>query len=141
MKIKNLILILFVAVLLVAAQRFATNIAHAQTPTPTDVAPLLPAGPPPFSKPSISEMLSQVLSLTDAQKSQLQATFEATQTQLDAIHEQARQAEEPVLRQLEAQLRPLLTAEQQARLDQIEAMRAAGPSAPAVSGSGTGTAQ
>lgn len=127
-------------VLLVAAQLLAASLASAQTPTPTPVAPLLPPGPPPFGKPSVSEMLSRVLSLTDAQKSQLQATFDATQTQLDAIHQQARQAEEPLLKQLEAQIRPLLTAEQQARLDQLEAMHAGGPSAPAVSG-GRGTAQ
>jgi Spy/CpxP family protein refolding chaperone len=140
MKSRNLIIILFIAVLFVTARWFGTNIATAQTPTPTPVAPLLLPGPPQFGKPRVSEMLTQVLSLTDAQKSQLQATFDATQTQLDAIHQQARQAEQPVLKQLEAQIRPLLTAEQQAKLDQLEAMRAAGPSAPAVSG-GTGTVQ
>jgi Spy/CpxP family protein refolding chaperone len=132
MKSRNLTI-----VLLVAGQLLAANLASAQTPTPTSAAPF---PPPPFGKPSVSEMLSHVLSLTDAQKSQLQATFDATQAQLDAIHEQARQAEEPVLKQLEAQIRPLLTAEQQAKLDQIDAMRSAGSLAHAAS-DGTGAAE
>ena len=130
----------FIVLLFVIAQWFAVDIANAQTPAPTNVAPLLPGGPRPFAKPTVSEMLGRVLSLTDAQKTQLQPTFEATQAQLDAIHRQVRQAEEPVLRQLEAQIRPLLTTEQQAKLDQIGAMRAAGPPAPGASG-GTGTAE
>jgi Spy/CpxP family protein refolding chaperone len=124
MKPRNLTVALFAA-----AQMLAASLASAQTPTPA--APMMP---PPFGKPSISEMFSRMLSLTDAQKSQLQATFDATQTQLDAIHQQARQAEEPLLKQLEAQIRPLLTAEQLAKLDQIQAMRAAGSAASVASG-------
>ena len=126
--------------ILAAFQLAVATLLSAQTPSSDNSVPALPPGPPPFPKASVSEMVSRMLSLTDAQKAQFQIYFDAAQPQLDQIHEQARQAADNVMKQLAAQIRPLLTPEQQIRLDQIEAMRAAGPPAPAVSGS-TSTAQ
>jgi outer membrane murein-binding lipoprotein Lpp len=50
-----------------------------------------------------------MLLLTDAQKAQLQPYVDAVQPQLDATHQQARQAENTLLKQLYASIRPLLT--------------------------------
>jgi hypothetical protein len=49
------------------------------------------------------------------------------QPQLDAIHQQARQGENALLRQLYASIRRLLNPEQQTKLDAFEAMRVAEP--------------
>ena len=49
------------------------------------------------------------------------------QPQLDAIHHQARQGENGLLRQLYASIRGLLNPEQQTKLDAFEAMRVAEP--------------
>jgi Spy/CpxP family protein refolding chaperone len=112
------------------AQLAAAQLVCAQdspTPTPT-VAPNLP---PPMSNslgnPSMSDMLSPVLSLTDAQKTQLQPYFDAIRPQFDAAHQRARQAEGVLLKQLYSSIRPLLTPQQQTKLDTFEAMRIEGP--------------
>ncbi|MEY2538476.1 MAG: hypothetical protein QOG67_2216 [Verrucomicrobiota bacterium] len=112
MKPKTLTIVLFAA-----AQMLAANFVNAQT------APMTP----PFGRPNLSDMLARMLVLTDTQKAQLQPYVDAVQPQLDATHQQARQAEEALLKQLSASIRPLLTSEQQTKLDAFEAMRAAGP--------------
>ena len=110
-------------VLFAAAQMFAANFVDAQTASATAVAPMTP----PFGRPNLSEMLARILLLTDAQKAQLQPYVDAVQPQLDATHQQARQAEDALLKQLSASIRPLLNSEQQTKLDAFEAMRVAGP--------------
>jgi Spy/CpxP family protein refolding chaperone len=117
-------------ILWAAAQLAAAHFMGAQdspTPTPT-FAPMLP---PPASnslgKPSTSNMLGRMLSLTDAQKAQLQPYFDAVQPQFDATHEQARQAKDVLPKQLYSSIRPLLTPRQQTKLDAFEAMRVGGP--------------
>ena len=106
---------------------FAANFVSAQTASATPVAPMMPPGRPTFGKPNLSELLTLLLSLTDAQKAQLQAYVDAVQLQLDTDHQQARQADDALLKQLYASIRPLLTPEQQIKLDGFAAMRAAGP--------------
>lgn len=144
MKMKTLSISVFVAVQLIAA-----SFARAQTASSDNliddlefffdaddedsVLPM-PPGPPPFMEANVSEMLSGILSLTDAQKAQFQTYFDLAQPALDQIHEQARHAANIVMKQLDTQIRPLLMPEQQTKLDQFEAMRAARPPAPAVSG-------
>ena len=76
-----------------------------------------------------------MLLLTDAQKAQLQPYVDAVQPQLDATHQQARQAENALLKQLYASIRPLLTPEQQTKLDAFEAIRVAGLPPPGPTGS------
>ena len=116
--------------LFAAAQIFAVNFVSAQTPSETSVVVTKP-GPPPFSKPNLSDIFTRLLLLTHAQQAQLQPYVDAAQPQLDAIHQQARQREDALLRQLDASIRPLLTPEQQNKLDAFEAVRGAGlPSNP-----------
>ena len=110
-------------ILCAAAQLAAAQLVSAQdspTPSPTPIRP-------PFVKPNLSDMLARMLLLTDAQKAQLQPYVDAVQPELDATHQQARQAEDALLKKLDASIRPLLTPDQQTKLDVLEAMRAARP--------------
>jgi hypothetical protein len=75
-----------------AAQLAATKLMGAEdspTPTPTFAPMLPPPLPDSLGKPSVSDVLSQMLSLTDAQKTQLQAYVNAVQPQLAANHQLA----------------------------------------------------
>jgi hypothetical protein len=67
-------------------------------------------------------MVGHMLSLNDTQKTQLQTYFDAAQPRLNAIHQEARQAEGEVMKQLLANIRPLLTPEQQSRADALQQM-------------------
>jgi hypothetical protein len=111
-------------VLLAAAQMFAASFVSAQTASATPVAPM---GPPPFGKPNLNDILTRLVLLTDAQKAQLEPYVDAVQLQLDATHEQARQYEDALLKQMYTTIRSSLTPEQQTRLDAFEATRVAGP--------------
>jgi Spy/CpxP family protein refolding chaperone len=111
-------------ILCAAAQLAAAQIVCAQdspTPTPT-VAPMLP----PFTKPNLGDVLNRMLLLTTAQKAQLQPFVDAVQPQLDAIHQQSRQAEDGLLKELDGSIRLWLTPEQQTKLDVFEVMRVGG---------------
>jgi hypothetical protein len=124
MKPRKLTILLFAG-----AQIFAANFVSAQTPSAMSAtsAPMTPPGPPPFGRPNLSDILTRLLSLTDAQRAQLQPYVDAMQPQLDTIKRQAQQDEDALLKQLVASIRPLLNPEQQTKLDAIDAMRAAGP--------------
>jgi Spy/CpxP family protein refolding chaperone len=76
--------------------------------------------------PNMTAMLSHVLNLTDAQKAQVQPLVDAVKPQLEAIHQQARAAAEPIMKQLHTQIRPLLTPEQQKKLDALETLHGSG---------------
>jgi len=80
--------------------------------------------------PNMTAMLSHVLNLTDAQKAQVQPLVDAVKPQLEAIHQQARAAAEPIMKQLHTQIRPYLTAEQLKKLDALETLHGAGGPAP-----------
>lgn len=98
---------------------------HLAAQTPEDAPP-----PPPFHQhgpPDLTAMLTNTLDLTDAQKTQVATLVDAVKPQLEAIHQQARIAADAVIKQLNSQIRPLLNAEQQKKLDALEARRAAGP--------------
>ena len=77
--------------------------------------------------PDLTAMLTHMLALTDAQKTQVQAKVEAVKPQLDAIHEQAHKQAAVILKQLHDQIRPLLDADQQKRLDAIETLHETRP--------------
>jgi Spy/CpxP family protein refolding chaperone len=117
MKSKNLTIVLFAV-----AQMSAANFLSAQTASTTPVAPMTR----PFGKANLSDILTWLLLLTDTQKAQLQPYVDAVQHELDANHQQARQADDALLKQLCASIRPLLTPEQQTKLDAFEAMSVAG---------------
>ena len=72
-------------------------------------------------------MMTRMLQLTDAQKTEVEPLVAAVRPQLQAIHEKARAEADVVLKQLHAQIRPLLTPEQQKRLDAMELLHGAGP--------------
>jgi Spy/CpxP family protein refolding chaperone len=115
MKSKKLILLTLSGATLLALGQFA----GAQTP---DCAPAWHHHGP----PDMTAMLSHVLKLTDAQKTQVQTMVAAVQPQLEAIHQQARAAAEPIIKQLHTQIRPLLTADQQKKLDALETLHGSG---------------
>ncbi|HEY1583024.1 MAG TPA: hypothetical protein VGF73_07995 [Chthoniobacterales bacterium] len=116
MKLTKLIPIVIGAAAFVTAAPFA----GAQTPD----------APPPFchrGPPDLTAMLTHMLQLTDAQKSQIEPLVTAVKPQLQAIHEKARADAGVVLKQLHTQIRPLLTAEQQKRLAAIEVLHRLDP--------------
>jgi Spy/CpxP family protein refolding chaperone len=84
-----------------------------------------PDGPPPFCHkggPDMTAMLTHMLKLTDAQKAQVEPLVAAVRPQLQAIHEKARADADVIMKQLNTQIRPLLTPEQQKRLDAMEVL-------------------
>jgi Spy/CpxP family protein refolding chaperone len=76
--------------------------------------------------PDMTAMLTHMLQLTDAQKSQVEPLVTAVRPQLQAIHEKARADSDVILKQLHTQIRPLLTPEQQKRLDAMEVLHGVG---------------
>jgi Spy/CpxP family protein refolding chaperone len=116
MKTKHLTIAAFAA-----AQIFATNVVTAQTVSASPGAPETA-----FGKPNLSDVLALLLSLTDAQKAQLQPYVDAVQRQLEAAHQQGRVSEDALLKQLSESIRPLLTPEQRIKLDGFNAMRGTG---------------
>ena len=88
-----------------------------------------PDNPPPFCHPggpNMTAMLTRTLQLTDAQKSQVEPLVAAARPQLEAIHQKARAEADVVLKQLDTQIRPLLTPDQQKRLDAMETLHGIG---------------
>ncbi|HST31854.1 MAG TPA: hypothetical protein VLK27_13560 [Chthoniobacterales bacterium] len=106
----------------------------AQTSSDNSVAPPISPVQLTLAQPNVSQMFSSELSLTDAQNAQLQIYFNVAQPQLDQIHQQARDAGDAILTQLEANVRPLLTSEQQAKLDQLRVIPQTGTPRSAVFG-------
>ena len=119
MKLNRLLLITLCGAAFMAVSRFS----GAETPDGLGMA--CHHGPP-----NLTAMLTRVLALTDAQKTQVQAAVDAVQPQLQAIHQQARSAAEPIMKNLHTQIRPLLTAEQQKKLDALETLHGSGAEGP-----------
>lgn len=71
---------------------------------------------------NLTAMLTNTLQLTDVQKSQVEPLVTAVRPQLEAIHQKARAEADVVLKQLDTQIRPLLTPDQQKRLDAMETL-------------------
>ena len=89
-------------------------------------------GPPPHGHGhhDVTAMLDHTLQLTDAQKAQVKPLVDAAEPKLKAIHEQARAQADEVIKQLHTQIRPLLDATQQKRLDALETLHETGPHGP-----------
>ncbi|HEX3816727.1 MAG TPA: periplasmic heavy metal sensor [Chthoniobacterales bacterium] len=77
--------------------------------------------------PNMTAMLTHSLNLSTTQQAQVQAKVAAVQPQLDAIREQAHKQADAIIQQLDAQIRPLLNADQQKRLDAIQTLRETRP--------------
>lgn len=69
------------------------------------------------------EHMTRELELTPEQKAQVGPIVEQTKPQIRAIREEAMQKTRAVMESSMAQIRPLLTAEQQAKLDKLQAAR------------------
>ena len=65
------------------------------------------------------EEMSSTLNLTDAQKAKVQPVIDQARPQLRAIHEEAMNKAKAVIDASLTQIRPLLTPEQQTKLDAI----------------------
>ena len=65
------------------------------------------------------EEMSSSLNLTDAQKAKVQPIFDQAKPQLQAIHQEAMTKAKAVIDASITQIRPLLTPEQQTKLDAI----------------------
>src|SRR5437016_14653826 len=63
------------------------------------------------------EEMSSTLNLTDAQKAKVQPILDQAKPQLRAIHEEAMTKAKAVIDDSLAQIRPMLTPEQQTKLD------------------------
>jgi Spy/CpxP family protein refolding chaperone len=86
-----------------------------------------PDNPPCHHGPqNLTAMLTHTLQLTDAQKSQVEPLVTAVRPQLDAIHQKARAEADAIIKQLDTQIRPLLTPDQQKRLDAMETLHGTG---------------
>ena len=67
------------------------------------------------------EHLTKELDLTDAQKAQVQPIVDQVKPQLKQIHQEAMEKSKAVMDTAAAQLRPLLTPEQQQKFDALRA--------------------
>jgi len=79
----------------------------------------LPVGPHAGWHLNPLEEMSSTLNLTDAQKAKVQPILDQARPQLWAIHEEAMTKAKAVVDASLTQIRPLLTAEQQTKLDAI----------------------
>ena len=64
------------------------------------------------------EKLTESLNLTPAQKTQIQPILDATKPKMEAIRLEAREKSKAVMTDAMAQIRPLLTPDQQKQLDE-----------------------
>ena len=65
--------------------------------------------------------VTKELDLTPQQEAQVKPVLDAAKPQLRAIHEEAMQKSRAIIESSIAQIRPVLTAEQQAKLDKLQA--------------------
>ena len=67
------------------------------------------------------EHLVETLNLTPEQKAKVQPIFDQAKPQLKAIHQEARQKAKAIMDNTMAQIRPMLTKEQQKKFDDMKA--------------------
>jgi Spy/CpxP family protein refolding chaperone len=70
------------------------------------------------------KQLVKTLNLTDDQKAKVQPIIDQAKPQLKAIHQDAMQKAKVVMDNTMSQIRPILTADQQKKLDDIKAAHA-----------------
>jgi Spy/CpxP family protein refolding chaperone len=66
------------------------------------------------------ERITEKLDLTSDQETKVQPIIEGSKPQIDAIHQEARQKMKTVMDSTLSQIRPLLTPDQQKKLDDIQ---------------------
>ena len=79
-----------------------------------------PGGPHPMMMENPLEHLSKDLNLTDDQKAKVQPIIDQAKPQIAAIHKEAMEKMQAVMENAGNQIRPLLTPEQQTKLDAMK---------------------
>jgi Spy/CpxP family protein refolding chaperone len=66
------------------------------------------------------ERVTETLNLTPEQRAKIQPVIDQAKPQIKAIHQEAKQKAKAVMDNTLAQIRPMLTAEQQKKLDELK---------------------
>jgi protein CpxP len=94
---------------------------HAQGPSAPGPGPKHEHGPGPMHHmENPFDHLSKDLNLTDDQKAKVQPIIDQTKPQLEAIHQEAMQKMQALMESTGAQIRPLLTPDQQQKFDAMK---------------------
>jgi periplasmic protein CpxP/Spy len=105
-----------------AAGLAMASLVYLQAKEPGDHGPKHdgPGGPHHMMMENPLEHLSKDLNLTDDQKAKVQPIIDQTKPQLAAIHKEAMEKAHALLESAAAQIRPLLTPEQQVKYDAMK---------------------
>ena len=105
-----------------AAALSLAGIVYLQAKEPGEHGPKHEHGPGPHQMMMENplEHLSKDLNLTDDQKAKVQPIIDQTKPQLAAIHKEAMEKAHALLENAGAQIRPLLTPEQQTKYDAMK---------------------
>jgi Spy/CpxP family protein refolding chaperone len=100
----------------------AASLVYLQAKEPEQAGPKHEhgAGPHHMMMGNPLEHLSKDLNLTDDQKTKVQPIIDQAKPQMKAIHEEAMQKMHALMESTGAQIRPLLTPEQQVKFDAIK---------------------
>ena len=97
-----------------------------------------PANTIPMRQGMALDHLAQTLNLTPEQKAKIQPVFEQAKPQLMQIYQEASQKSRTVIESAMAQIRPMLTPDQQAKLDQMKQAHQRMPGRPMQDATGQG---
>jgi Spy/CpxP family protein refolding chaperone len=104
-----------------AAALSLASIVYLQAKEPGEHGPKHEHGPgPQHMMENPLDHLSKDLNLTDDQKAKVQPIIDQTKPQLAAIHKEAMEKAHALLESVGAQIRPLLTPEQQTKYDAMK---------------------
>ncbi len=98
------------------------SLVYLQAKEPGEHGPKHEHGPGPHHKMMENpfDHLTKDLNLTDDQKTKVQPIIDQTKPQMDAIHKEAMEKMHALLESAGAQIRPLLTPEQQVKFDAMK---------------------
>jgi protein CpxP len=103
-----------------AAALSLASLVYLQAKEPADAGPHGPGPGPHAMMQNPLEHLSKDLNLTDDQKAKVQPIIDQAKPQMQAIHEEAMQKMHALMESTGAQIRPLLTPEQQVKYDAMK---------------------
>jgi protein CpxP len=104
-----------------AAALSLASLVYLQAKEPGEHGPKHEHGPAPHHEMGNPlEHLSKDLNLTDDQKAKVQPIIDQTKPQMEAIHREAMEKMHALMESTGAQIRPLLTPEQQTKFDAMK---------------------
>jgi protein CpxP len=104
-----------------AATLSLASFVYLQAKEPGEHGPQHEHGPGPHHEMGNPlEHLSKDLNLTDDQKAKVQPIIDQTKPQMEAIHKEAMEKMQALMESTGAQIRPLLTPEQQTKFDAMK---------------------